>query len=177
MTIIKKRKEKKHLFYLIAIAIMVAIMGISCSSPAKPLANFSDEAVETPVTTPPTEEGENQITPTQPSMSVNPYIGPIQFVGKSFKNAKYTATIGSRGVNGQAHGSQIIVVMNDGATTKNYILSGSSMTFSQGEAKYVIYSEEDGSKALGNAIFREPGNLLIHYNNNQSDLINLKLVN
>lgn len=38
-----KRKEKKSLFYLIAIAIMVAIMGISCSgSPTDP-ANLSED--------------------------------------------------------------------------------------------------------------------------------------
>ena len=37
-----KRKEKKGLFYLIGIAIMVAIMGISCSAKATAPADFSE---------------------------------------------------------------------------------------------------------------------------------------
>ena len=131
-----KRKEKKGLFYLIGIAIMVAIMGISCSeSPTAP-ANFSEteDFIEAPApevkpeqtpTAPefkitddfsemedfievPAPEVKPEQTPIAPVLKIKANYGAGQFDGLIFENSTLRAEVKT------ITGYETILVLSDG---------------------------------------------------------------
>lgn len=141
---------------------MVAIMGISCSSPAKPLANFNEEAVEIPVTS------ENQ-TSSQPVLKINKDWGAIQFKGLTFKNENHTVNIVVKNLGGNIDEARFEL------NGKTYGFG--SRTFNpQHNHNTFIFGNINNNSEKGYAEFRESGDLLIWFNNNQSDLITLQLV-
>lgn len=151
-----KTRQVRGLFYLIAAAIMVAIMGISCSSPAKPLANFSDEAVEIPVTS------ENQ-TSSQPVLTVKEYTGPIQFKDLVFANSSATVKIEGRAVSGQENQTRVFAVFTKGKVGEEYEIH----IYSQNRKGFypITYQGKNGS-----ALFKEDGSLSMWFNNDMSDI-------
>lgn len=155
-----KTRQVRGLFYLIAAAIMVAIMGISCSSPAKPLANFSDEAVEIPVTS------ENQNS-SQSGLAITKGAGASQFVGRSFTDGEITLTIVERENPAMTYGKTFYAVTSEGI---DYCQIHAETFRADGQFN-ITHNSRDGY-----AEFRTSGDLLIWYNNNQSDLKKFKLV-
>lgn len=155
-----KTRQVRGLFYLIAAAIMVAIMGISCSSPAKPLANFNEEAVEIPVTS------ENQ-TSSQPALTITKGAGAGQFVGKSFTDGKITLTIVERPNPDFTYSQTFYAVTSEGTDYCQIHYE----TFRVDGQFNITHNNSNGL-----AEFRKSGDLLIWYNSNMSDLKTFKLV-
>ena len=135
-----KRKEKKGLFYLIGIAIMVAIMGISCSANATAPADFSEteDFIEVPA-----PEVKPEQTPTAPVLTIHGNTGAIQFEGKTFTDSTSIAkvkTIGNESViefNGIEYGCGINTIKGDNGK----ILPKISYRLSLRNGKYL----EDGT--------------------------------
>lgn len=154
-----KTRQVRGLFYLIAAAIMVAIMGISCSSPAKPLANFSDEAVEIPVTS------DNQ-TSSQPVLTVKEGFGPIQFEGLVFANSSATVKIEGRAKS--KFETQVFAVFTQGKVGEYEI-----HIYSKNQKGYypITYQGKNGS-----ALFKEDGSLSMWFSNDMSDIETYYLV-
>lgn len=150
-----KTRQVRGLFYLIAAAIMVAIMGISCSSPAKPLANFNEEAVEIPVTS------ENQ-TSSQPALTIIENTGPIQFKGLVFANSSATVKIEGRASTGQENQTRVFAVFTKGKVGEYEI-----HIYSKNQKGYypITYQGKNGS-----ALFQEDGSLSMWFDEkNKSD--------
>ena len=164
---LKKIIEKKDLFYLMAIAVMVAIIGISCSASPTESASLSESGtvIETPITPPTTGGGQ---TPTEPALKITDW-GAIQFDGKTFKNENHTVNIVVKNLGGNM--SEARFELNG----KTYGF-GSRIYNSQYNPNTFIFGNINGNiNDRGYAEFRESGDLLIWFNNNQSDLITLKL--
>lgn len=146
---------------------MVAIMGISCSSPAKPLANFSDEAVEIPVTS------ENQNS-SQSGLTITKGAGASQFVGRSFTDGEITLTIVERENPAMTYGKTFYAVTSGGI---DYCQIHAETFRADGQFNITDDSRKDSKDSIkGYAEFRTSGDLLIWYNNDQSDLKKFKLV-
>ena len=162
-----KRKEKKGLFYLIGIAIMVAIMGISCSANATAPADFSEteDFIEVPA-----PEVKPEQTPTAPVLTITDW-GAIQFDGLTFKNENHTVNIVVKKLGG--NNSQARFELNG----KTYGFGSRVENNPQYNPNTFIFGNINNDISdKGYAEFKESGDLLIWFNNNQSGLITLKLV-
>lgn len=148
--IVTLKEKRKGLFYLIAIAVMVAITGISCSeSPTAP-ANLSESEpiIETPITPPTTEEEQ---TSTEPIFKIKNNYGPIQFLGLVFKDSTLRAEIKKIEHPGEAT-FEIVVVLSDG---REYGLAQSVGVYD----RYKLLPRDHSYSIQGTATFVEPSYL------------------
>ena len=158
-----KRKEKKGLFYLIGIAIMVAIMGISCSeSPTAP-ANFS----ETDTTIQPEDKPSNPEQkpedkpsvpeqPVEPAMKVKGNYGVGQFDGLVFEDSTLRAEVKTI-----YHDSpESIIVLSDG---REYGCGVNAVRGEDGKSvaqiSYRLTPRDHSYSYSGTATFRNDGYL------------------
>ena len=142
-----KRKEKKGLFYLIGIAIMVAIMGISCSANATAPADFSEteDFVEVPA-----PEVKPEQTPQKPVLPIKKNCPAPDFIGYSFTDGKQMINI-FKANNGWAH------FVLDG---EEYEIGTRNYNSNFGEHGFLIVNVGDNNKK-GVASFTEDGYLKI----------------
>ncbi len=153
-----KRKEKKGLFYLIGIAIMVAIMGISCSAKATAPADFSDteDFIEVPAPeVKPSVPGQTPTVPTFPQ--INNFDTGKQFIGMRFKefNGDKTITIvhpGNEGGGFELDGKKYRI-------NSNYFKKDGNGEYTH---EFNLVNETD-NKNNGTALFSEDGSLKIWF--------------
>ena len=142
---------------------MVAIMGISCSANATAPADFSDteDSVEVPA-----PEVKPEQTPIAPVFKITDWAPASQFEGLTFANEKLTVKIETR--------KNPAVSDPYAKVTWGVSLTGGEYKFhaNTGASEYnITHNGRDGR-----ALFTKDGSLKIWFNNNQSDLITLKLV-
>ena len=164
--------SKINVILILTIAIIVVAGFVSCSNrEVTGDGNYSQTGgggiVETPTT--PSQPKPDDIpiyNPTKPVLEIKSDWGAIQFKGLTFKNENHTISIVIAD-NGCAR-----FKLND----KIYDF-GSRIYNSQYNPNTFIFGNINGNiNDRGYAEFRETGDLLIWFNNNQSDLIRLKLV-
>ena len=141
---------------------MVAIMGISCSANATAPADFSEteDFIEVPA-----PEVKPEQTPQKPVLPIDKTKGAVQFDGKTFENEKLTVKIETR--------KNPAVSDPYAKVTWGVSLTGGEYQFhaNTGASEYnITHNGRDGR-----ALFTKDGSLKIWFNNNQSDLITLKL--
>lgn len=85
-------KTRKGLLYLIAIAIMLAIMSIACKNRTTWIAQFMEELPsrgETPTPVIPTPEPDKPEEPSAPVLKIDKNKDLTQFIGKYFQSKEY----------------------------------------------------------------------------------------
>ena len=159
-------KKTKKILWLTAIAMITIFIAFACSEKPTESANLSSSSGAGTTITPPTGGG----TSSQPALKITDW-GAIQFDGLTFKNENHTVNIVVKKLGG--NNSQARFELNG----KTYGF-GSRIYNSQYNPNTFIFGNINNDISdKGYAEFRESGDLLIWFNNNQSDLIRLKLVN
>ena len=158
-------KKTNKILWLTAIAMITIFISFACSKKPTESANLSSSGGAGTTITPPTGGG----TSSQPALKITDW-GAIQFDGLTFKNENHTVNIVVKKLGG--NNSQARFELNG----KTYGF-GSRIYNSQYNPNTFIFGNINNDISdKGYAEFRESGDLLIWFNNNQSDLIRLKLV-
>ena len=156
-------KKTNKILWLTAIAMITIFIAFACSEKPTESANLSSSGGAGTTITPPTGGG----TSSQPALKITDWAPASQFVGLTFANESLTVKIETR-KNPAVSDDKAIVVWGVSTTGEEYQFHAN-----KGAREYNI--THNGRN--GNALFSEDGYLKIWFNNNQSDLITLKLVN
>lgn len=155
------RKFKEMTMKLIIITTIIMALAIACSSPATPVADFSEEEIITEVTplevsggeaTPPASE-----TPSHPVLTVRENMGAIQFTGLTFTNGITTVKIETREGRNFAN-------LYQGASEK---VGEYEIHIKKGKEKGLYPLTYNGRN--GSILFKENGSVLMWFNDNYSD--------
>lgn len=155
------RKFKEMTMKLIILTIIIMALAIACSSPATPVADFSEEEIITEVTPLEVSGGETIQsaieTPSQPVLTIKENMGAIQFEGLTFTNGITTVKIETKEGRNFAN-------LYQGASEK---VGEYEIHIKKGKDKGLYPLTHNGRN--GNVLFKENGSLSMWFNNDYSD--------